>query len=248
MDTQELIIKIHEYIIKNEMLEALDILEKLDHGNLQIEIVNLKARINEVNRNANLNIVENKELDIERNKIRVSILNLVQNWNLSEKEISNESDKFKEIQFCRELLKILEITKATYLAQKKVRFKLVELLQERIGELYYDNVPDLLSNYYDQMTSKEIRLHKVIRGYTENIIKENNYETLKLIQNNIEFMSKIERLEYLEKHLLLWKSKYKSIFDDESICLIYVGNEEEMRFPIGIEDEIRKHIEHLVEE
>lgn len=248
MNNQDEVIRIHEFIINDEMFKALELLEKLDKGDLQIEIINLKARINEVQKNDTLNIVDKKELDIERNKIRVSTLNLAQKLNLSNKEINNESKKHKEIQFFRDILKVLEISQATFQAQKKVRLKLVELLQERIGKLEYDNIPDLLSNYYDKMNPKELRLHKVIKGYTDNIIKEQNFDTLKLIQSNPEFINKIERLEYLEMHLILWKSKYKSLSNDESICLIYVGNDEKMRFPIGIEDEIRNYIKQLVEE
>jgi len=248
MNKQELILKIHEYISKNKTYEALEVLEQLDDGDLLTDIIILKSRMEVTKKNALHDIVEKKELDRERTKINLAILSLAQNWSLSNKEINNESNKYNEIQFFRELIKILEITKVTFQAQKKVRYKLVELLQERIGPLKYENVPDLFSTYYDDMTPKELRLHKVIRGYTENIIREHNYETLTLLQNNPEYIPKVDRLEYLEKHLLIWKSKYKSIFMDESICLIYVGNDENMRFPLGIEDDIKKYIEELVEE
>ncbi len=93
------------------------------------------------------------------------------------------------------------------------------------------------------MNDREQRYHKIIRGYTQNIMKENNYEVLRLIKENPDLKEKIPRLKDLEIHLILWTSKYESIFEpDESISLVYIGVEENVRFPSGIEHDLRKYL------
>ncbi|MEM9921952.1 MAG: hypothetical protein AAF990_27855 [Bacteroidota bacterium] len=244
MIKQEKILEIHEHLIQNRMMEALDILQEMDDKSFQIEIINLKARVVQMNKNASLDILSLERLNLEQNNIRVDILKIVQHFD--QMVVVEVDSHLAEIDFFQKLLRILNITKSIFLAQRKNRFKLVTSLKNRLGKLEYDHIPELLSDYYDQMTPKEIRLHKVIRGYTGTIIKPNNDEALNLLQANPAFISKLDRLEYLEKHLIIWQSKYKTLFElDESIALIYVGNDEDMRFPVGIEDEIQEHLENL---
>jgi len=51
------------------------------------------------------------------------------------------------------------------------------------------------------------------------------------------------RLEELEQHLIVWHSKYESLFlPDESISLVYVGFEEGVKFPTGLEHDLNKYI------
>jgi len=83
----------------------------------------------------------------------------------------------------------------------------------------------------------------MIRGYTQNIIRENHFKTLALLQKHPCLKEKVPRLEELEAHLMLWKSKYESIFEpDESISLVYLAIEEGVQFPRGIEHDIKKYI------
>lgn len=247
MDTQTIILQIHESIIQDQLLAALDLLESVDiiKADYKLETLSLKARIHKLKKLEILGTLAEKDLELERNKIRKAVIELTETANMttvSDDEAVANQNTAKE--FLIELLRNLEITKSTFKAQRNVRIKLVKMLSDRIKDVPYSNAADYLHELYDRMEPGEKRLQKIIRGYTKNVIHKTNQVTLDLLKDNYAFIDTIKRLDYLEKHLIIWNSKYDSIFDDESICLIYVGPDEGMRFPTKIEDEIQDYLDN----
>lgn len=245
MDPSDEILLIHEQIVENNFDRALEMLSQIDfiRQHYPLDIINLQARVVLLKKVELNGTQSDRDIDLERNKIRMAILKLTQTVSLPDENDTVDVDTALPDPFLEELLRKLGTTSATFKAQRQVRLKLVASLQRRIKDVRYHNAADYLHDLYDRMTPSEIRLQRIIRGYTENIIRKVNLETLQLMQDNRQFIHTLDRLEYLERHLLIWNSKFESIFDEPSVCLIYVGPDEGMRFPTGIEEEIRQYLD-----
>jgi hypothetical protein len=140
----------------------------------------------------------------------------------------------------RRLLEILDTAWTTFQAQAKIRNKLAQKIKDRIINAKSLQYEDFFHEYFDQMSKEELILHRTIRSYTSNVLKEYNQSALELIKENRELITDIPRLNELKSHLELWLAKFQGIFElTPSSCLIYVGVEEKKGFPIGIEKELR---------
>ncbi len=245
MKLEERILQIHEAIIEERFLEALDELARIpaakqDHG---VELLNLKARVVKLQKEERLDVRSSREIDLEYNKIRLRLFELTQELEKSAATESKEETQPGEVVFLRELLRHLEISQSTFQAQRNVQKKLLGLLKDRLPDWTYASVAEGLQDAYPSMTAQEKRLHHILRGYTKNILYKTNQDTRVLLQGNYTFFSLVEGLAYLEKHLLIWLAKFESLFeDDEAVCLIHVGPDEGVRFPVGIEDRIQAYL------
>ena len=234
-------LNIHEKILHHDLLGAVEEIEKISEKYYSSELLMLKSRISTLKRIEIKRTQSKESIEIERSDIINSILQLLEMVNLTNTSLKEDKG---EIPLIEDLTKIIDITFNTWKAQCKLRDNLVELLESRIDDLEYETKYDLLANCYEQMNGRELRLHKAIRGYTQNIILPKNIEALKILKDHSYLKDTIPQLKYLEQHLLLWKSKYDSIFaDDKSVCLIYVGIEEEMKFPPDLLNELKKYLE-----
>lgn len=142
------------------------------------------------------------------------------------------------------LLDILDTAWTTFQAQVKLRNKLAQKIRDRIPNTKRLQYEEFFHEYFDQMTQDELILHRTIRSYTSNILKEYNQTALDLIKEHRVLMTEVPTLKELKSHLELWLAKFKGIFEHTpSSCLIYVGVEEKKGFPEGIEDELREYLE-----
>lgn len=142
------------------------------------------------------------------------------------------------------LLEILDTAWTTFQAQAKIRNKLAQKIKDRIPNTKRLQYEEFFHEYFDQMTQDELILHRTIRSYTKNVLKEYNQSALDLIKEHRLLMTEIPKLKELKAHLELWLAKFKGIFEiTPSSCLIYVGVEEKKGFPAGVEDELRGYIE-----
>lgn len=241
MKTPEFIGKIHEAVIDNRLEDALYELKKMATDiDTQTATVLLMSRLNDLKRDEQLGISDDRASDKELNRIRLAVLELLNKISAQE-DRENLTDENAVLQ---DLMEALEINSQTFVAQSRIRNKLTTSLHERIPDLKRGDVVKLIAGCYDQMTPEERRMHHTIRGYTKNVIKTYNEEALKILKANPKIKNKIKRLKKLEQHIIIWLSKYESTFEnDESVCLVYVGVQERVPFPKGIEDDIREYLE-----
>jgi len=240
MKQEEILVKIRSLISENKSEEALPLLEGITKdAKLKDELILLKSRMNSVEELERLGIEEYGTINIEKNKITKSLVEITRKVDTQSSPV-NVKD---EITLLEELLNHLDVTSNIFKVQRRLRKKLYEGLTVRITDLTFDNKYHMMSKYYPQLTTEELRTHKTIRGFTERIVKEQNYKVLDLLQKNPTLEKKITGLGKLELHLTIWKNKFESTFyDDESVCWIYAGIDEGVGFPDGIEEEIKRYL------
>ena len=141
----------------------------------------------------------------------------------------------------RKLLNILETSFTTFKAQVALRNQLYFKITERLGHHEQLKFEEFFEKYFDKMSSDELRLHQIIRNFTKDVLSEYNRKALEILEEENEVLATIPKMNALKHHLLIWLAKYEAVFlSRPSTCLIYVGVEEKVPFPRGIEDEIRK--------
>ena len=241
MGTSEFIGKIHEAVIDNRLEDALYELKKLTSDiDLQTSIVLLMSRLNDLKREKALGIDDDRASRKELNRIRLGVLEILNKVSAQQ----GRTHMTNEIAVLEDLLEVLEINTQTFFAQNRIRNKLVSSLHERFPDLKKGDVVKFISGCYDKMIAEEKRMHYTIRGYTKNVIKTYNEEALKLLKANPGVKDKINRLKSLDRHIIIWLSKYESTFEhDESVSLVYVGIQERVPFPKGIENDIKEYLE-----
>lgn len=244
MNLEERILQIHEAIIEENFMTAIDSLESIPAAKKAhaVELLNLRARIVKLQKEERLDVRTARELEQDYNKIRIAIFELTQQLEQLADTENKAADAPQERAFLQELLRHLEISHSTFQAQRNVQKKLTGLIKGRLPDWKYANIADGLQEAYEEMPAHERRLHRILRGYTENVLYKTNQDTLALLQANYPFITVVEGLAYLEKHLIIWNAKFSSLFEEESACLIHIGPDEGVRFPVGIEDRIRAHL------
>lgn len=239
-NTQELLEKAEFMLSNDQLLEAISLLEEVDANSVEFEITLLKARVVELRKNRIIGVISTDSWSLEVNKLRLAILELI---SLVRKLKANNPGRKKDLVLASEIVNIIDTTFNTWQAQTKLKERLIELLSERFEVTGYNTPYDLFSDYFAQMNERELRLHATIRGYTENVIYPNNLKAIKILRENPSLKKLHPDIHYLEQHLALWKSKYDSIFNsDKSICLIFVGLEEGMKFPPNLLAELKEII------
>lgn len=143
----------------------------------------------------------------------------------------------------RTLLDALEKTYSAFEVQAQLRNRLYRDMAMRLGEGFDLEYETFFSRFYDQMELSERRLHQQIRGLTRNPMAPYNNRVLEALQAHSGLKMALPRLSELEDHLLIWQSKFQSLFEiDSSVSLVYVGVEEGKPFPAGIEAEIAQYL------
>lgn len=183
-----------------------------------------------------------QDYEIEESRIMGDLLELsnwvdtsrVNNW-MASLQIPSE-----EKVLAQELVELLDFTYEAFQAQAQVRNLLYRQMVQRLGineRLQYEV---FFSTYYEQMNPEELRKHRTIRGYTENVLSVYNQQVLEFVKSNRKLKQAVPRLKELEKHLVIWMGKYRSVFQQtEAMSLVYVGVEENVPFPQGIEAELK---------
>lgn len=141
----------------------------------------------------------------------------------------------------RELLDLLTTTHTTFVAQTRVRNKLVDRVCKRLGVGERTEYEEFFARYHSSMDEEERRLHATIRAYTSQVFRQLNQRALDLVHAHPEWIKKVPRLAALKNHLIVWLAKYNGVFESSpSMALLYVGVDERVPFPRGIEAEIEQ--------
>lgn len=241
MKNEEISLAIDEAIIEGNLKQALELLaQSVDDEADREEIILLKSRLNNYQKRLNGGTASQEQLDLELNQIRSAILSLNRHLHAAEATAGKED---RSLELLEEIHHRIKATHNAYLAQCNIRNLLMGSLRKRFDIKEVDHYYHVFAQYFDQMTDKEMRYHRMIRGYTQNVIRENHQKTYDLIRAHPSLKTLVPRLEELERHLVVWLSKYESLFlPDESISLVYVGFEEGVKFPTGLEHDLNKYI------
>jgi len=243
MASQDNSLEILDAIQEDELQEALELISKSSADrDILHRVVLLRRRISELENLKMSNQVTQEEYSVSRSRITSDILKLHEIASVHPEE-DRDQPKFQDFQLLEDIIFKLDLSHDAYIAQTKLRNILMRELRKRHRIVSVENYYQVFANYYEQMTDLERNYHKTIRGFTENIIKVQNFAVLDILQKNPQLKKLVPELKDLELHLHFWKSKYHSIFEgNPSICLVYVGVEEEVRFPNGIDHVLRKYL------
>ena len=237
MTNEKLIEAIHENVIQNKLKESLFILKRVVQDPVLLNsIILFISNINSIEQEELLDIGDDVVNQKRKNKIKLGILEILN-------QITKNDSQDTELNTLEEILDNLDIINQAFVAQCRLRNQLLKSLKNRFTKRRFTHFVKIFSQYYDEMTPYELKTHQTIRGYTENIIMVYNMKVLDLLRAHPTLKNEIPRLKNLEQHLIIWKSKYDSIFvGDKTINLVYVGVEEQVPYPKGVEDEIRVYL------
>ncbi len=153
----------------------------------------------------------------------------------------------EEARAIKKLLEILRTSYKTFVAQCRVRDEVFEAMRKRLEIDEHMEYERFFSRYYKRMDDEERHLHSIIRSYTANILSEYNARALQILEEHPDLLEQVKLLPQLKEHLTIWLGKYKGVLQaSESACLIYVGVEEEVPFPKGVEDNLEAYLQTIL--
>jgi hypothetical protein len=141
----------------------------------------------------------------------------------------------------RELLSELEVAGAAFQAQLRLREPLVRTIARRLGITPALEFEEFFLRYYADMSAEERYTHQRIRAQTATIHESN--QRAREIARQLDLDEALPALRQLRQHLAIWLNKYDALFQQSPhICVLYVGVEEGVPFPSGIERQLRDYL------
>jgi len=133
----------------------------------------------------------------------------------------------------------LENTYVTFVAQARRRNELVKLITKRLNITRKQQYEKFFITYFDQMNKQERFIFDQIRAMTSGTLYQGNRNMLTLLESNPTLVKEIPKLDDVRKHLAFWVNKYYQIFlTRDDMCLLYVGVEDGVPFPSGIDQDV----------
>lgn len=217
--------------------------DEINHKRVLIDLLRRRLQEREI-QEAQFGVIADPIIKIEIDDLRQRIQTLNAEISILEKStnVVQTMTALKETpqHVAQEILELLDITGTTFLAQARIRNKLQMMLYNRLKIQQSYEYEELFSRYYDKMTSEERHFHASLRSYTSNIIALNNKQVLELIHAHDQIVNLIPSLKQLRQHLTLWVAKYEGLFQSSPhMALVYIGVEEGVPFPRGVEQDIR---------
>jgi|GEM_PF-1754578 len=233
--------------IANNKLEAVlpDLLAYLEGKPQQNELIVISQTFHAFSADKRKGILSHEQEVLQQNRITNSLLELINELDRKEADVylSNRAPTDETTTLLDEFLDILAITHEAFIAQAKIRNLLVANIVDRLQIRQVLQYEVFFSTYFPQMSDEELRLHRTIRSYTEHVLARYNQQVLDLITQNKSLKQAIPRLKELEQHLVIWLGKYQGVFQTTpSMSLVYVGVEEGVPFPRGIEQDIKHYL------
>lgn len=127
-----------------------------------------------------------------------------------------------------------------FVAQIKRRNELVGLLEARLGITREQQFEKLFVTYHDQFNQEEAFVCAQMRAITETGLMENNRNIVNTLSEHPIIFDYFADAKVLQQHLIFWLNKYDSVFRQrEDMCLVYVGVEDNVPYPSGIDQKIK---------
>ena len=143
----------------------------------------------------------------------------------------------------KELQSIVVTSGITFQAQARLRDDLCARIETRLGVTKHHEYEELFDLYFPQLQPDELRLHRIVRAYTEAILHEYNTRAFQLLERAPDLGDVLPSVPALKQHLIIWLKKFDSVFlKTPSMCLLYVGVEEDMGFPSQINRELEAYL------
>lgn len=133
----------------------------------------------------------------------------------------------------------LENTYVTFMAQQRRRDELVRLITKRLKIKRTQQYEKFFMTYFDRMNKEERFIFDQIRAMTSGTLFQCNRNMLTLLNSNPALIREVPKLEDVRKHLSFWVNKYHNIFmGRDDMGLLYVGVEDGVPFPSGIDQQV----------
>ncbi len=237
--------RVSKLVAQDDLRQAILLLITQGHSSANGSLLlGLQARLSRWEKDKALGVASRDDLNRERNQILEAILIFIGDFLPIEEPAAPQPEHMFSLEAeLRTLLDALEKTYSAFEVQAQLRNRLYRDMAMRLGEGFNLEYETFFSRFYDQMELSERRLHQQIRGLTRNPMAPYNNRVLEALQAHPGLKMALPRLSELEDHLLIWQSKFQSLFEiDSSVSLVYVGVEEGKPFPAGIEAEIAQYL------
>jgi hypothetical protein len=144
-----------------------------------------------------------------------------------------------------DLLGFARTTRTTFDAQARLRDGLVrEVVERLVLDPMHLNFEDFFLDHAGELTEKEVRTFRIIRGFTKSVLFEYNTRMLQVLEGDTALEHEIPSAAALRDHLTLWLSKYQDAFINEpNMPLLYVGVKEGVPFPSNFERELWQYLD-----
>ncbi|HFB66411.1 MAG TPA: hypothetical protein ENJ60_12810 [Aeromonadales bacterium] len=153
-------------------------------------------------------------------------------------QLHKKSELFNSL---KRISKYQEATLLTFKTQAKRRDELVKMISERLHIKRNMQFEKFFSFYFKKMNNNEKFVFDQIRAMTETGLLVNNQNILKELYNHPAIYDHFKNAKALQQHLEFWLNKYQGIFKKrQDMCLLYVGVEDDVPYPYGIDDKIKK--------
>ncbi|WP_235938939.1 winged helix-turn-helix domain-containing protein [Thalassotalea algicola] len=150
---------------------------------------------------------------------------------------------YQEKQLHEAMSRIAEFQDNTYsafVAQAKRRNQLVDMLEQRLSFKRTRQYEMFFQHYYPNMTSDEKFVCQQIRAFSSSGLLKNNQAILDELESNHHIYDEIPLAKNLAQHLRIWIDKHNNVFSTrEDMCLIYVGVEDGMPYPSGVDQQVK---------
>lgn len=144
------------------------------------------------------------------------------------------------------LLGLLRTTRTTFVAQARLRDKLVLHLQDRLilNPYAHWEFEEFIAYHYKEMDEDEKRMFTTMRSFTSNVLRSYNRQILELVDQNPALAGQLPVVTMLKDNLLLWLAKYDGTFvNTPEMCLLYTGVNEGVPFPRELEAQLWRYFE-----
>jgi len=135
-------------------------------------------------------------------------------------------------------------TYTAFKAQLKRRNQLATMLNQRLKMKRQRQWEMFFSHYHAIMDKEELFVCSQIRAITNNGLFKNNLATFNELKENPNIYNDIALTKELYQHLDFWLKKYHSVFKQrDDMCLLYVGVEDGVPYPSGVDKNIKEWLE-----
>lgn len=130
-------------------------------------------------------------------------------------------------------------SRVAFTAQAHRRDALVAMLEKRLGfhnELEYEK---FFLRHHAELDVAERFEFDQIRAMTEGPLHDANRTMLDVLEQQPGLLDTLPAMTALRQHLVFWLNKYERVFKaNPAMCLLYVGVEDGVPFPSGIDDAV----------
>ncbi len=131
-------------------------------------------------------------------------------------------------------------TFSAFKAQLQRRKQLADMIEKRLNIKRQRQWEMFFSYYHSQMNAEELFVCAQIRAITDNGLYKNNQAIFNELAQHPDIFNEIPLSKNLYQHIDFWLNKYHGVFAKrKDMCLLYVGVEDGMPYPSGVDKNIK---------